>query len=163
MTQPIKRRKNLQAITGARNGIDENEQRPVEAGAKRKPAGPTYRKPQSVLGCIHAGPSCSMGRAWSGDDVSPEAFFATCARLLPRDVAISIQAQAPILDAGDLAILRAIREASGDRQLAGQHSVALSRSIGRRFCGRYSGWASAFTIAVIVIVLGIGFLVYYLR
>jgi hypothetical protein len=65
--------------------------------------------------------------------VSPEAFFATCARLLPRDVAISIQAQAPILDAGDLAILRAIREASGDRQLAGQHSVALSRSMGRRF------------------------------
>jgi hypothetical protein len=95
--------------------------------------------------------------------VSPEAFFATCARLLPRDVAISIQAQAPILDAGDLAILRAIREASGDRQLAGQHSVALSRSIGRRFCGRYSGWASAFTIAVIVIVLGIVFLVYYLK
>ena len=41
--------------------------------------------------------------------VNPEAFFATCARLLPRDVAISIQAQAPILDAGDLAILRAIK------------------------------------------------------
>ena len=43
--------------------------------------------------------------------VNPEAFFATCARLLPRDVAISIQTQAPILDAGDLAVLRAIREA----------------------------------------------------
>ena len=46
--------------------------------------------------------------------VNPEAFFATCARLLPRDVAISIQAQAPILDAGDLAILRAIKEAIPD-------------------------------------------------
>jgi hypothetical protein len=46
--------------------------------------------------------------------VNPEAFFATCARLLPRDVAISIQAQAPVLDAGDLAILRAIKEAIPD-------------------------------------------------
>jgi hypothetical protein len=36
------------------------------------------------------------------------------ARLLPRDVAISIQAQAPVLDAGDLAILRAIKEAIPD-------------------------------------------------
>jgi hypothetical protein len=41
--------------------------------------------------------------------VNPEAFFATCARLLPRDVAISIQTQAPILDAGDLAIFKAIK------------------------------------------------------
>jgi hypothetical protein len=28
---------------------------------------------------------------------------------------------------------------------------------------RYSGWASAFTVAVIAIVLGIVFLVYYLK
>jgi hypothetical protein len=33
----------------------------------------------------------------------------------------------------------------------------------RQDSGRYSGWASAFTIAVIVIVLCIVFLVYYLR
>jgi Family of unknown function (DUF5681) len=46
--------------------------------------------------------------------VNPEAFFATCARLLPRDVAISIQAQTPVLDGGDLAILRAIKEAIPD-------------------------------------------------
>jgi hypothetical protein len=65
-----------------------------------------------------------MGRAWSRDDggeakVNPEAFFATCARLLPRDVAISIQAQPPVLDASDLAILRAIKLAipnAGDRE-----------------------------------------------
>lgn len=51
--------------------------------------------------------------------VNPEAFFATCARLLPRDVAISIQTQAPILDAGDLQILKAIKLAlpnAGDRE-----------------------------------------------
>jgi hypothetical protein len=33
----------------------------------------------------------------------------------------------------------------------------------RQNSGRYSGWASAFTIAVIVIVLRIVFLVYYLK
>src|SRR5947199_8163513 len=42
---------------------------------------------------------------------SPEVFFATAARLLPKDVAISIQAQSPALDANDLAVLRAIRDA----------------------------------------------------
>jgi hypothetical protein len=46
--------------------------------------------------------------------VNPEAFFATCARLLPRDVAISIQAQPPVLDADDLAILQAIKAAIPD-------------------------------------------------
>ena len=33
----------------------------------------------------------------------------------------------------------------------------------RQDSGRYSGWASAFTIAVMVLVLGIVFLVYYLK
>jgi len=33
----------------------------------------------------------------------------------------------------------------------------------RQDSGRYSGWSSAFTIAVIVIVLSIVFLVYYLK
>jgi hypothetical protein len=50
---------------------------------------------------------------------SPETFFAVCSRLLPRDVAISIQAQTPVLDGGDLAILRAIKQAipnAGDCQ-----------------------------------------------
>jgi hypothetical protein len=42
---------------------------------------------------------------------NPSSYFAVCARLLPADVAISIQAQSPTLDAGDLAILRAIRNA----------------------------------------------------
>jgi hypothetical protein len=42
---------------------------------------------------------------------NPSSYFAVCARLLPSDVAISIQAQAPSLDARDLAILRAIRDA----------------------------------------------------
>jgi hypothetical protein len=41
---------------------------------------------------------------------NPSGYFAVCARLLPSDVAISIQTQAPILDAGDLAVLRAIKE-----------------------------------------------------
>ncbi len=41
----------------------------------------------------------------------PEVFFGTCARILPRDVAISIQANAPSLDQADLEILRAIKEA----------------------------------------------------
>jgi hypothetical protein len=42
---------------------------------------------------------------------NPSSYFAVCARLLPSDVAISIQAQAPSLDAHDLSILRAIRAA----------------------------------------------------
>jgi hypothetical protein len=42
---------------------------------------------------------------------NPSSYFAVCARLLPADVAISIQAQAPSLDAHDLSILRAIRDA----------------------------------------------------
>src|SRR5262249_32579393 len=42
---------------------------------------------------------------------NPSSYFAVCARLLPSDVAISIQAQAPALDACDLSILRAIRDA----------------------------------------------------
>lgn len=42
---------------------------------------------------------------------NPSSYFAVCARLLPSDVAVTIQAQAPILDASDLAILRAIKQA----------------------------------------------------
>src|SRR5262249_35891727 len=42
---------------------------------------------------------------------NPSSYFAVCARLLPSDVAVSIQAQAPALDARDLEILRAIRDA----------------------------------------------------
>jgi hypothetical protein len=52
---------------------------------------------------------------------NPETFFAVCSRLLPRDVAISIQAQQPILDAGDLQILKAIKQAlpnAGEREPA---------------------------------------------
>jgi hypothetical protein len=44
----------------------------------------------------------------------PEVFFGTCARLLPRDVAISIQANAPSLEPADLEILRAIKQAIPD-------------------------------------------------
>ena len=39
---------------------------------------------------------------------NPTSYFSVCARLLPSDVAISIQAQSPALDARDLSILRAI-------------------------------------------------------
>jgi hypothetical protein len=42
---------------------------------------------------------------------NPSGYFSVCARLLPSDVAISIQAQTPVLDARDLSILRAIRDA----------------------------------------------------
>jgi hypothetical protein len=42
---------------------------------------------------------------------NPSSYFAVCARLLPSDVAISIQAQSPALDARDLMILRAIKDA----------------------------------------------------
>ena len=60
-----------------------------------------------------------LSASWSQDGATvlarvakenPSSYFAVCARLLPSDVAISIQAQAPVLDAGDLAILRGIRE-----------------------------------------------------
>ncbi|MGC2077744.1 MAG: hypothetical protein WA728_17285 [Xanthobacteraceae bacterium] len=50
---------------------------------------------------------------------NPSSYFSVCARLLPSDVSISIQAQSPALDASDLAILRAIKQAipdAGDRQ-----------------------------------------------
>jgi hypothetical protein len=43
--------------------------------------------------------------------LNPEVFFATCARLLPKDVAVTIQAQAPVIDAVDLEVLKAIRDA----------------------------------------------------
>jgi|SRR6516162_6039925 len=42
---------------------------------------------------------------------NPSGYFSVCARLLPSDVAISIQAQSPVLDARDLSVLRAIRDA----------------------------------------------------
>src|SRR5215469_6574916 len=42
---------------------------------------------------------------------NPSSCFAVCARLLPADVSVSIQAQTPVLDARDLSILRAIRDA----------------------------------------------------
>jgi hypothetical protein len=43
---------------------------------------------------------------------SPEAFFATCARLLPKDVELTIrQNYSGGLDETDLQILRAIRDA----------------------------------------------------
>ena len=62
-----------------------------------------------------------LSDAWreNGPDVmarvaklQPESFFATCARLLPKDVALTIETQLPGgLDATDVAILRAIKEA----------------------------------------------------
>jgi hypothetical protein len=51
---------------------------------------------------------------------SPETFFATCARLLPKDVELTIrQHYSAELDPADLEILRAIKSAipdAGDRQ-----------------------------------------------
>jgi hypothetical protein len=40
---------------------------------------------------------------------NPSGYFSVCARLLPSDVSITLQAQTPILDADDLAILKAIK------------------------------------------------------
>jgi hypothetical protein len=42
---------------------------------------------------------------------SPETFFATCARLLPKDVELTIRQSFVGLDESDLMILRAIRDA----------------------------------------------------
>jgi hypothetical protein len=42
---------------------------------------------------------------------SPETFFATCARLLPKDVELTIRQHYSGLDESDLMILRAIRDA----------------------------------------------------
>jgi hypothetical protein len=42
---------------------------------------------------------------------SPETFFATCARLLPKDVELTIRQHYTGLDESDLMILRAIRDA----------------------------------------------------
>jgi len=59
-----------------------------------------------------------LSRSWTADGATvlarvakenPSSYFSVCARLLPADVAISIQAQSPALDAHDLSILRAIR------------------------------------------------------
>ena len=61
-----------------------------------------------------------LSASWSRDGAqvlqrvakeNPSSYFAVCARLLPSDVSISIQAQTPALDASDLMILRAIRDA----------------------------------------------------
>ena len=46
---------------------------------------------------------------------NPEVFFATCARLIPRDVAITVEQTMPRgLDEDDLEILRAIKTAIPD-------------------------------------------------
>jgi hypothetical protein len=42
---------------------------------------------------------------------NPAGYFAICARLVPQNVAVSIQTHASALDAHDLSILRAIRDA----------------------------------------------------
>jgi hypothetical protein len=41
----------------------------------------------------------------------PETFFAMCARLIPKDVQLTVQQHYTALDESDLAILRAIRAA----------------------------------------------------
>ena len=43
--------------------------------------------------------------------LNPEVFFATCARLIPKDVHLTVQQHYSALDESDLAILRAIRAA----------------------------------------------------
>ena len=54
--------------------------------------------------------------------LQPELFFATCARLLPKDVALTIETQLPGgLTQDDIAILRAIKEAIPN---AGERSPA---------------------------------------
>src|SRR5262249_7275024 len=45
---------------------------------------------------------------------NPETFFATCARLLPKDVELTIRQHYSGLDESDLMILRAIRDAIPD-------------------------------------------------
>ena len=61
-----------------------------------------------------------LSASWSQDGAkvlarvakeNPSSYFAVCARLLPSDVAITLQTQSPALDARDLSILRAIRDA----------------------------------------------------
>ena len=54
---------------------------------------------------------------------NPSSYFAVCARLLPSDVSISIQAQSPALNASDLAILRAIRDAIPNANDLEPHAV----------------------------------------
>ena len=47
--------------------------------------------------------------------LQPESFFATCARLLPKDVALTIETQPPGgLPPDDISILRAIKESIPD-------------------------------------------------
>src|SRR5262249_26338518 len=73
-----------------------------------------------------------LSTSWSQDGAkvlqrvakeNPSSYFAVCARLLPSDVAISIQAQAPSLDARDLSILRAIKEAIPDANAMAPQAV----------------------------------------
>jgi hypothetical protein len=42
---------------------------------------------------------------------SPEVFFATCSKLIPRDVELTVKQHYSALDESDLMILRAIRDA----------------------------------------------------
>ena len=41
----------------------------------------------------------------------PAVFFATCARIIPKDVAVTVDQASGVLTAEDIAVLRAIREA----------------------------------------------------
>jgi len=55
---------------------------------------------------------------------SPETFFATCARLLPKDVELTIrQHYSNALDESDLMILRAIRDAIPNANELAPHAV----------------------------------------
>jgi hypothetical protein len=52
---------------------------------------------------------------------SPETFFAVCSRLIPKEVALTVEQHYSAIDADDLAILKAIKAAisdAGDREPA---------------------------------------------
>jgi Family of unknown function (DUF5681) len=61
--------------------------------------------------------------------LNPEVFFATCARLIPKDVELTVrQTYSVDLDPADLEILRAIKQAipdAGDRQPSDVFNVVL--------------------------------------
>ena len=55
--------------------------------------------------------------------LNPEVFFATCARLIPKDVQLTVQQHYSALDESDLAILRAIRAAIPDANARAPQAV----------------------------------------
>jgi hypothetical protein len=106
------------------NLLKPGPKQPHSANWKPGTSGNPNGRPPGIVDARHRFTAAflnDLSDAWraNGPDVmarvaklQPESFFATCARLLPKDVALTIETQLPGgLTPDDIVILRAIKEA----------------------------------------------------